>query len=180
MLNLIKVLVHRALIVAALLLSGFSCDEKKETTAQVEVNIQNEELRIINFEGLKPYLNRADNKTYIINFWATWCAPCVKELPYFEEITKEYWGEAVEVILVSLDFPRQYNSKLKPFIKDKQLQSEVIALNDTDMNNWIPQVDESWSGAIPAILKYNKNQRQIFEKSFSIQELQMLIKQFIN
>jgi hypothetical protein len=101
-------------------------------------------------------------------------------LPYFEEITQQYRGQTVEVILVSLDFPRQYESKLKPFIKDKNLQSEVIALNDTDMNTWIPQVDENWSGAIPATLIYNKNQRQFFEKSFSQKELQTLLKQFIN
>ena len=84
MLNSIKVLVHRVLIVTVLLQSGFSCNEKKETTAQAEVNIQNEELKIINFEGYKHYLNRADNKTYIIKFCATWCATCVKEMPYFK------------------------------------------------------------------------------------------------
>jgi thiol-disulfide isomerase/thioredoxin len=158
----------------------FSCKEQKETSAMVSDIVSTQELKIVDFEGFKPYLNKTGDKTYIINFWATWCAPCVKELPYFEEITQQYRGQTVEVILVSLDFPRQYESKLKPFIQDKNLQSEVIALNDTDMNTWIPQVDQNWSGAIPATLIYNKNQRQFFEKSFSQQELQTLLKQFIN
>jgi len=168
------------LYVTVVLLLNFSCDDKKESVAQVPDNSQIPDLKIVDFSGLKPYLNKTDDKTYIINFWATWCAPCIKELPYFEEITQQYQGKEVEVILVSLDFPRQFESKLKPFIADKNLQSEVIALNDMDMNSWIPQVDESWSGAIPATLIYNKNQRQFFEKSFSKQELQTLLKQFIN
>ncbi|TPV35442.1 TlpA family protein disulfide reductase [Paucihalobacter ruber] len=180
MFDLVEDLFKRTLFIGILLLAGFSCNDKKENMAQVAVNAQTEELKIVDFEGLKPYLNKTDDKTYIINFWATWCAPCVKELPYFEEITKQYQGKEVEVILVSLDFPRQFESKLKPFIADKNLQSEVIALNDMDMNSWIPQVDESWSGAIPATLIYRQGKRQFFEKSFSKQELQTLLKQFIN
>ena len=168
------------LLISIVLCLLFSCDEQKKASAMISDIVPSQDLKIVDFEGLKPYLNQTGDKTYIINFWATWCAPCIKELPYFEEITKEYKGEAVEVILVSLDFPRQYDSKLKPFIQDKNLQSEVIALNDTDMNTWIPQVDENWSGAIPATLIYNKHQRQFFEKSFSKQELQTLLKQFIN
>ena len=57
------------------------------------------------------------DKTYVINFWATWCAPCVKELPYFEEVNKEFKDKNTEVILVSLDFPSQIESKLKPYLK---------------------------------------------------------------
>lgn len=173
-------LINRALLIGVLFLMSFSCNDKNENIVQLLDNTQTEELKIVDFEGLKPYLNKTDDKTYIINFWATWCAPCVKELPYFEEITKQYQGKEVEVILVSLDFPRQFESKLKPFIVEKNLQSEVIALNDMDMNTWIPQVDESWSGAIPATLIYRKDKRQFFEKSFSKQELQTLLKQFIN
>jgi thiol-disulfide isomerase/thioredoxin len=178
--NWVQNLINRALLIGVLLLMGFSCNDKKESVAQLIDNTQTEDLKIVDFEGLKPYLNKTDDKTYIINFWATWCAPCVKELPYFEEITKQYQGKEVEVVLVSLDFPRQFESKLKPFIAEKNLQSEVIALNDMDMNTWIPQVDESWSGAIPATLIYNRDKRQFFEKSLSKQELQTLLKQFIN
>lgn len=152
------------------------CDDAK-TVAQVSVP---KELAIVDFEGLKPYLNKTDDKIYIVNFWATWCAPCVKELPYFEAITKKYQHNEVEVILVSLDFPRQFETKLKPFIESKQLQSKVIALNDTDMNTWIPQVDESWSGAIPATIIYHKKNRKFYEKSFTEKELQTELQQFLN
>jgi thiol-disulfide isomerase/thioredoxin len=115
----------------------------------------------------------------VINFWATWCAPCVKELPFFEKLNKTYADRDVEVLLVSLDFPKQYDSKLKPFIEDKKLKSKVVALNDTDANYWIPKISEDWTGAIPATLIYNKDKRQFYEQPFNYEELETQIKQFL-
>jgi len=87
------------------------------------------ELLVYDFNQLEAnVLNNEDDKTYVINFWATWCAPCVKELPYFEQLNAEYHDKNVEVVLVSLDFPKLFESKLKPFIVKNDLQSQVIAL----------------------------------------------------
>lgn len=137
------------------------------------------ELEVYNYEGLKPFLTTTSDKTYIVNFWATWCAPCVKELPYFEQINSRYSDKDVEVILVSLDFPKKYESHLKPFIQKNELKSKVVALNDTDSNTWIPKISEDWSGAIPATLIFNKNKRQFYETSFSYEELETEVKQFL-
>jgi len=138
------------------------------------------ELKIYNFEELKPLLNKEEDKTYVVNFWATWCVPCIKELPYFEALNKEYANKNVEVLLVSLDFPNQYNKRLKPFIIENKLQSEVVALNDVDSNKWIPQINEDWSGAIPATLIYNNNKRRFYEKSFTYDELKIEVNKFLN
>lgn len=135
------------------------------------------DLEIYDFEGFKTFLNKTDNKTYVINFWATWCGPCVKELPYFERLNAEYKDKDVEVILVSLDFPHVYESKLKPFIVKKNLKSKVIALNDDNENKWINAIDASWSGSIPATIIYNKNERKFFERSFTFEELEKEVKQ---
>lgn len=110
---------------------------------------------------------------------ATWCAPCIKELPYFELINTEYGDKNVEVILVSLDFPHLYESKLKPFIKENQLHSKVIALDDADMNSWIPKVDKSWSGSIPATLIYKKDMRKFFEQAFDYKTLKAEVAKFL-
>lgn len=140
---------------------------------------QVEALKIYDYQGLEPFLNKKDEKTHVINFWATWCAPCVKELPFFEKIHEKYADKNVEVILVSLDFPRQYDSKLKPFIADKKIKSKVVALNDVDSNSWIPKISEDWTGAIPATLIYNKDKRQFYEQSFDYEELETQIQQFL-
>ena len=134
----------------------------------------------VDYNGLKPHLNKIEDKIYVVNFWATWCGPCVKELPYFEQIGQEYKDKNVEVLLVSLDFPKQKEKKLIPFINKKNLQSEVILLDDTNEQVWIKDISENWTGAIPATLIYNKDQRKFFEKSFTKEELETEIKSFIN
>ncbi|WP_317046884.1 TlpA disulfide reductase family protein [Olleya aquimaris] len=138
-------------------------------------------MKIFNFEELENYLATKDKtKTYVVNFWATWCAPCVKELPYFEKLNKEYSNKKVEVILVSLDFPKHLETKLKPFLNKHKLKSEVILLNDVDSNTWIPKVNKDWSGAIPATIIYNQKKTIFYERSFEYKELETELKQFLN
>lgn len=133
---------------------------------------QEKTIPIVDFNGLEHYLNKQNDTTYVINFWATWCAPCVKELPYFEQLNKKYKGEKVKVILVSLDFPKSYEKRLLPFVKKKGLKSDVILLDDPDSNSWIGKVDKNWSGAIPATIIYNKKARRLYEQPFTFEELE--------
>ncbi|MDD7914372.1 TlpA disulfide reductase family protein [Polaribacter ponticola] len=136
-------------------------------------------VKTVTYNELKPLLEKEDGKTYVINFWATWCAPCVKELPYFEKIKEEYADNNVEVLLVSLDFPKQVEKKLIPFINKKKLQSEVILLDDVNEDVWIKAIDESWSGAIPATIIYNSSNRKFYEQSFDYKTLENELKTFI-
>ena len=138
-----------------------------------------DQLEVYDFQEVERFLHFNDSKTYVVNFWATWCAPCIKELPYFEQI-QEQFREEVEVILISLDFPSQYETKLKPFLKEKQLKSKVIVLDDVDMNFWIPKIDSKWDGAIPVTLIYNKQKRQFYPQSLTYDQLITEVKKFIN
>lgn len=155
-----------------ILLLLFSCNEAPKKEKHVEV-------KKLSFNEFSEYLNKNEAKTYVINFWATWCAPCVKELPYFEDIAKTYSESEVEVILVSLDFPDKLESKLIPFIKKYKLQSEVLLLDAPNENEWIPKVDSTWSGSIPATVIYNKNKRKFYEQSFTKDELFNELNQFL-
>ena len=134
-----------------------------------------EDIPIVDFEGLEPLLNTRTDTTYVVNFWATWCIPCVRELPVFEDINNKYQDQKVKVVLVSLDFPGQLNSKVIPFLEETGIRSEVILLADPNSNMWIDKVSPDWSGSIPATLIYNKNSRQFFEQSFEFGELDEII-----
>ena len=114
-------------------------------------------------EGLFQFEN---DTTYIINFWATWCKPCIEELPYFESLHQKYQDEKVRVVLVSLDFPRHLESKLLPFLEKHQLASTVLVLLDGSYNDWIDKISPKWSGAIPATLIYQGKERKFFEDAF--------------
>jgi len=152
---------------------------EKASTEIVETNSEVIALEIYDYDGLKPLINKNDNKVHVVNFWATWCAPCVKELPYFETVNEKYKSDNVEVLLVSLDFPKNYDSKLKPFITKHDLKSKVVAFDDTDQNRWIPAINAKWSGAIPATIIYNKDKRLFYERSFTQDELENELKQFL-
>lgn len=167
-------------ILVFILILFSSTTENKQLEAEKQLLNQEKTLLIYNFEQLEPLLKKTDDKTYVINFWATWCAPCVKELPYFEKLNAEYSNKKVEVILVSLDFPKHIDTRLKPFLLKNKLKSQVILLDDVDSNSWIPKVDKDWSGAIPATLIYNQKQTIFYERSFEYKELENELKQFLN
>ena len=92
---------------------------------------QSTEVKTVNYNELKPLINKSGEKIYVVNFWATWCAPCIKEIPYYEELNK---NPLIDVLLVSLDFPNHIFSRLIPFIKKNKIQSEVILLNDSKVS----------------------------------------------
>jgi thiol-disulfide isomerase/thioredoxin len=121
-----------------------------------------------------------DDTTYVVNFWATWCGPCVKEIPYFEELNIKYSKLAFKQILVSLDSPKKLESKVIPFVEKNALQSEVILLADGKYNDWIDRVDPTWSGAIPITLILRGKQKLFYEREFhSMKEIEdELIKLF--
>ncbi len=109
---------------------------------------------LITLDNLKRIIQSRNEPVQVINFWATWCGPCVKEIPLLEKLTHE--GKGVKVTLVSLDFDLDPNpEKVYQFITRKHLQSRVVILQEHDPNSWINKIDKNWSGAIPATLIVN-------------------------
>jgi thiol-disulfide isomerase/thioredoxin len=109
---------------------------------------------------INDLLNRINNNsdtTYVVNFWATWCKPCVAELPEFEKFHIENQGRKIKVLLVSLDFVEEIDKKLKDFLSKNKLTCEVVLLDEVNGNNFINKISEQWSGAIPATLITPKN-----------------------
>ena len=123
------------------------------------------------YDKIENFYNRISNDsdtTYIVNFWATWCAPCVKELPHFIQLEKELKDQPVKFIFLSLDFKKEILKRVIPFIKKNKFVSEVGILTDTDANHYINFVNKDWDGAIPATMLFqNKKQLKFTQKEFS-------------
>lgn len=117
--------------------------------------VKAQEIERIGIPELEKILSASDDRLYVVNFWATWCAPCVKELPHFEKISKEFEPEKVKFILISLDFPSQIDKQLIPFLKKNKITLPVSVMTNLDYNAWIDKVDSSWQGNIPATLLFN-------------------------
>lgn len=139
-----------------------------------------QKLQELDGDGVALLSSISNDTTYVINFWATWCSPCVKEIPIFEKLHKESVDSKLKVILISLDFPRQIDSRVIPFLKEKGVSAEVRIMTDLDYNAWIDRVDPAWTGAIPATLIYQKDQRVFLEKELTYDELKTHIKQIQN
>ena len=138
--------------------------------------------KVIKFPELQEYIaTSADDKVKVINFWATWCGPCVKELPFIDSLRYTYDPNKVEVLLVSLDFPDQV-PRVNTFIQRKQLGSTVWLLDESDPNLFIDKVDPSWSGAIPATLLVRNStaQRVFLEGELTKAELEKYISKLLN
>jgi thiol-disulfide isomerase/thioredoxin len=142
---------------------------------QYNIAQQTGDIKILRFDQLEPLLHKNNDTTYVVNFWASWCIPCRKELPAIEKIHKDFSDKPVEVLLVSLDFPNQIEGSLVPFLTNNNITARVVLLNDPNSNVWINEVDPSWSGAIPATLVYNKNNREFFEKELDYNTLKTII-----
>ena len=136
---------------------------------------------VITFPTLQKRLAQATDTTYVVNFWATWCAPCVKELPYFERLRAANTSKKVKVLLVNLDYASQVDKKVRPFVKQHALRAEVLLLNETDPNSWLDKVDTAWSGALPFTLIVNNKtrQRRTFERELSWAELTAALQKFL-
>jgi thiol-disulfide isomerase/thioredoxin len=136
-----------------------------------------QQAEIIKLDKLKQIIERKSDNVVVVNFWATWCAPCIKELPFFEKISTEK-KPGVEVYLVSMDLDLDPNpEKVYRFIDRKKLQSTVLLLNEKDPNAWIDQIDPAWSGALPATVVINQKtgQRKFIGKELHEGELEKLI-----
>jgi thiol-disulfide isomerase/thioredoxin len=135
---------------------------------------------VIKFPELQKRLARPTDTTYVVNFWATWCAPCVKELPGFEQLRAANASKKVKVLLVSMDYASQLDKKVRPFVKQRRLKSEVLLLNESDPNSWMDKLDAKWSGALPFTLIVNNKtkQRITFEQELSQAELAAALQKF--
>jgi len=145
------------------------------TTASAQNNAE-----VIKFDRLENLINESGENIQVINFWATWCAPCIKEIPYFEALPENFNGRTLKVTLINIDFVEKLD-KVNSFIERKNISSDVLLLDNIDYNSWIDKVDKSWSGAIPAtlIVDSKTGDRKFIEGELKEEELNNILKEFI-
>lgn len=138
-----------------------------------------QDYKVYDYNTLEPLLHAKNEKVYVVNFWATWCKPCVEEMPAFNSLYEKYNSKNVEIILVSLDFGKNVNDRINTFKKVHKIKSQIVILDDPDGNSWINKVNPDWSGALPATLIFNKDKRIFYERSFSFKDLEKEVLKFL-
>lgn len=130
---------------------------------------------------LVNYYHKDSDSIYVINFWSTWCQPCVEEIPFMQKISNKHAGNKVKLLLVSLDLYKLYPDKLKAFAKKHRFTSDLVWLDETDADIFCPAIDKKWSGAVPATLIYNAKTgyNYFFEGKFSVLQFEQELKKAI-
>jgi thiol-disulfide isomerase/thioredoxin len=115
---------------------------------------QTQTVKPINPKELAQIIAAKKDSVVVLNFWATWCKPCVAELPYFEQLYQTHQGQKVSIILVSLDDPADNQRLVTPFVRKRSMHTEVYQMTEPNPNVWINDFEPNWSGAIPVTLFY--------------------------
>lgn len=132
-----------------------------------------QQIELATVDQLEHRFTEGRDTTYIVNFWATWCSPCVEELPHFEKFGQAYKDAPVKILLVSVDARSKLNTNVIPFIQKVQLHNEVLLLNEPNQQEYIDRISPDWSGSLPATLFVNKGKqlRRLQEREFTYDKL---------
>lgn len=135
-------------------------------------------VRTISIDELETWIQKNDDTVRIFNFWATWCNPCIAEMPAFDSLQRVEAGNKVQVVFVSLDFPSQLEKRVQPFVAKRQFTAPVVLLSTANPNAWINRISPDWSGAIPATLLVRSSHKvsRFYEQEFTFDELHSLVK----
>jgi thiol-disulfide isomerase/thioredoxin len=133
-----------------------------------------QKVNLLTVDQLENRFSNGKDTVYVVNFWATWCAPCVAEMPNFEKLQSAYRDQPLKVLMISVDFKSKLESAVKPFVKKKKLQNELFLLNEKSQQEYIDKISKDWSGALPTTLIVNRTKsiRKIYEQEFTYTELE--------
>ncbi len=144
----------------------------------VAFSSQAQSIKTVNVNWVDSMHTVKNDTLYIINFWATWCKPCVEELPNFELLAKNYQNKKVKMYLVTTDMRKDIATRVTDFVKAKGLTQQVIFINEINADKWINKVSPEWTGAIPAtwFVKGDIGYQKFHEGELSYEELEQLVK----
>lgn len=114
---------------------------------------------------------------FVVNFWATWCKPCVQELPAFDSLSRSVEGTRTKVLLVNLDFADEVEKRVNPFLQKRNINTECVLLDEVNGNVYIDRISSQWSGAIPATYFRTGKKDTLMERKFNLKELKEQITQ---
>ena len=164
------------LFIGSGLLSGTAQRQEKDASAVPP----DPAIQKIKITDLESYIAGSDHPL-IINFWATFCVPCMKEIPYFQTTVAQYKDQRVELVLVSLDLPDYYPARIGEFAQKRGITARILWLNETNADYFCPKVDPRWTGGIPCSLFINKgtHYRRFFDRQLTEPQVDLEIKKML-
>lgn len=108
-------------------------------------------LKMLTLDKVSEYLNKKNDTLYVTNFFATWCGPCVKEIPHFKNKIEELKGKPVKITFISLDQKEAWNTEVPRFVAEHGIQDHTVLVDGQLMEgDFFKKNFKEWTGnAIP-------------------------------
>lgn len=116
---------------------------------QLDMELKNLDGEWINIETLKG------EELTVIDFWATWCKPCVNAIPKINKLSQQFSEGKVSFIGVNVDGPRNL-AKVNPFVQSMRLQYSIVLDTDQEL------LTELNATVLPTLLILNKKNKEVY------------------
>jgi peroxiredoxin len=141
---------------------------RKEELAEIER--QPVKLQPASAEDLKALRKNQTEKLVLVNFWATWCGPCFKELPDLESMYRMYGHRAFELVTVSINYPDEQPGVLSALQK-QHATSRNLLLGSTDIYALMSAFDPEWNAAVPYTMLIRPDGEVVYKRQGEVEPL---------
>ncbi len=108
-------------------------------------------------DDVKALMDASKGKVVLLNFWATWCKPCIKEFPELVKLYNNYKDKGFTIVFISADVPEEIKTKVVPFLKTQGVDFLTYYNGFDNPEDLINFIDKNWQGAIPSTYIYDKD-----------------------
>ena len=129
-------------ILACLILAGLTYGQDVKSIGKID--------------ELKTIMDSNKGKVVLVNFWATWCKPCVKEFPELVKLYNDYKDKGFAMVFISADVPEEVKTKVIPFLNKQGVDFATYYNGFDKPEDLINYIDKDWQGAIPSTYIYDK------------------------